>query len=94
MIKKFENTSTFEVKSGRERKSIASMSVENVAATLEEGMCSFMQTSSVRVPVITEHKILRYIQNWYPDKITHVQKFFLPGKHFCSRISCSHGSGR
>ena len=38
IIKKFEKTGSFEVKSGRERKSIVSTSVEDLAPVLQEEM--------------------------------------------------------
>ena len=40
MIKKFEETSSFEVKSAKVRKSIISTSVEDMATALEEVMTS------------------------------------------------------
>ena len=38
MIKKFEKTNSFEVKSGGQKKSISSMSLEDVAIVLQEEM--------------------------------------------------------
>ncbi len=82
MIQKFEETGSFEVKSGRGRKSIASTSVvEDVATALEEGTSSGVQTCSARgiarcldMPASTVHKIIRNILHCYPYKITHVQE--------------------
>ena len=48
MIKTFKKTSFFEVKSVRWGKSIASMSVEDVAIALQKGTSSGIQTCSAR----------------------------------------------
>lgn len=91
MIKKFEATGSFGVKSGRGRKAVALTSVEDVATALEEGSNSGAQTCSARgiartvdMPVSTVNKILRNILHCYPYKITHVQELLpadLPIRH-------------
>ncbi|GBO13215.1 hypothetical protein AVEN_129878-1 [Araneus ventricosus] len=81
MIDKFEESGSFDVKCGRGRKVIASTSVEDVATVLQEASGSTLGTCSGRrisrtldMPVITVHKILRNLLQYYPFKITHVQE--------------------
>lgn len=91
MIKKFEATGSFAVKSGRGRKAVALTSVEDVATALEEESNSGVQACSARgigrtldMPVSTVNKILRNILHCYPYKITHVQQLLpadLPIRH-------------
>lgn len=80
MIKKFEETGSFDVRRGRGRKPIPSASVEDVALSLEEGRNTQGTTSargiarSLHMPLSTVLKILRSILKCYPYKITHVQQ--------------------
>ncbi|GBL81484.1 hypothetical protein AVEN_143747-1 [Araneus ventricosus] len=81
MIDKFEESGSFEEKCGRERKAIASTSVEDVAASLQEASSSTLGTCSAQgisrtldMPVSTVRKILRNILQCYPFKIMHVQE--------------------
>ncbi|GBN43391.1 hypothetical protein AVEN_138007-1 [Araneus ventricosus] len=81
MIDKFEESSSFDVKSGRGRNAIASTSVGHVATALQEASSSALGTCSARgisrtldMPVSTVRKILRNILQCYPFKITHVQE--------------------
>ncbi|NSX83577.1 hypothetical protein GOM44_04425 [Wolbachia endosymbiont of Atemnus politus] len=48
MIKKFEDTGSFEVKSGRGRKAIPSTSVEDVATAVQDETSGNVQTCSAR----------------------------------------------
>ncbi|GBM39848.1 hypothetical protein AVEN_45804-1 [Araneus ventricosus] len=82
MIYEFEEPSSFDLKCGRGRKAIASTSVEDVAAALQEASSSAFGTCSAQgisrtldTPVCTVRKILRNILQCYPFKITHVQEF-------------------
>ncbi|GBN87368.1 hypothetical protein AVEN_18871-1 [Araneus ventricosus] len=81
-IDKFEESGSFDVKCGRGRKAITSMSVEHVARELQEASRSAFGTCSARgisrtldMPVSTVRKILQNILQCHPFKITHVQKF-------------------
>ncbi|GBN70247.1 hypothetical protein AVEN_199609-1 [Araneus ventricosus] len=84
-IDKFEESGSFDVKCGRGRKAIASMSVEYVARELQEASRSAFGTCSARgisrtldMPVSTVRKILRNILQCHPFKITYVQKLIPP----------------
>lgn len=80
-IKKFKETSSFEVKSGRGRKPIASVAVEVMATALKEMISSDMWSCSARgiarsleMPVNTVHKILQNTLHCNTFKINNVQE--------------------
>ncbi|GBN32888.1 hypothetical protein AVEN_178974-1 [Araneus ventricosus] len=79
MIDKFEESGSFDVKCGRERKA-----VEDVATALQEKSSSAMETCCARgisrsldMLVITVRKILRNILQCYPFKIAIFRGWFL-----------------
>ncbi|GBM81476.1 hypothetical protein AVEN_163632-1 [Araneus ventricosus] len=81
MIDQFEELGSFDVKRGRGRKAIASLSVEDVATALQEASSSALGTCSSRgiyrtldMPVRTVRQILRNILQCSPFKITNVQE--------------------
>ena len=103
MNKKFELTGFLKLKPGRGRKSITSISVEDVATVLQEGKSSGVQTISARAIVRSLDmtvgmvpKILHNILLLYPYTITHVQELLpynLPIKYnFALEFFCLHGS--
>ncbi|GBM05025.1 hypothetical protein AVEN_60221-1 [Araneus ventricosus] len=75
IIDKFEETGSFDAKCGRGKKTIASMSVEDVATALQEESSSALGISrTLGMPVSTVRKILQNILQSYPFKITHIQE--------------------
>ncbi|GBN62956.1 hypothetical protein AVEN_38508-1 [Araneus ventricosus] len=73
MIDKFEESGSFDVKCVRGRKALASPSVEDVAAALQEASSSALGTCSARriyrtldMPVSTVRKTLRNSLQCYP----------------------------
>ncbi|GBM06737.1 hypothetical protein AVEN_62984-1 [Araneus ventricosus] len=84
LIDKFEESGSFDVKFGRERKAIASTSVDDVATALQEASSSALRTCSTRgisrtlgMPVSTVRKILRNILQCYPSKLRMFRSWFL-----------------
>ena len=84
IIKKFEETHSFEVKYDRVRKSIASTLVEGVDPILQKGMNNSVQTcralgfaQCVDNPVNIVHKFYD-ILIYYQYKITHIQEMNFP----------------
>jgi hypothetical protein len=82
MVAKFEETGSFNIRSGRGRKSVSAEVVENVALRVEEDKASNEQAStSVRrvaealdLPRSTVHTVMRNILRYYPYKLQFVQK--------------------
>ncbi|GBN17397.1 hypothetical protein AVEN_114706-1 [Araneus ventricosus] len=77
MIDQFEESGSFDVKCGRERKAIPLTSVEDIATALQEASSSALGTHSARgiSRTLAISVNLRNILQCYPFKITHVQEF-------------------
>lgn len=81
LIKKFEDTSSFEVKSGRWRKPVASTAIEDMTTGSQQKTGSSMGSCIAReiaqllhIFANTVHKILRKILHFYRFKITLAQE--------------------